>query len=922
MSDCEKNRNHAKENPPHGNGTGHDKAQSDQRNGENSTPKPNGNGHGLPPNEKDLFCAYVAKHVRCAPNEIIADDKIHRYNDDGEEGIGKVDLWYALHLNGPAPYGVCGDWRTGEKFSWQGEKTRELTPEKNAEQDKRRKERNNEQLKAQRHAAKKAYREYEKARDWGVRPEFPYLARKNVGAHGRIIQPEENCIAIPICEDGEKIVSLQYIYASGARDKSFLYEGKIKGCWFTLADPNDAPHSPIVIAEGYATGATIYETTGYPVIVAFNAGNLEAVAKNVAKKYPGREIIIAGDDDLKTEKKIGKNTGVIDARKAAAAINALAVFPPFDRDEEGIEPSDWNDLAALRGKDTLGEIFKQEVEKAKQRQPEDDGGDVPPPGKNDIPPSPPGNDGGGNDGPRGPLPEIQVFSGQLARSVDDAEAALIRANCTVMTRSAKLVMPIWTSHKTADGKETEVVVLKAMTTANLAYVLTKHAAIFVRYNEKSKKCLPIDPPEKMLTALLHKSQYKIPQVVGVVTCPTLRPDGTILDHPGYDPVTRLWMHPDPNLQTPPIPKRPTKRQAQEALKLLQDLLSGYSLVTDLDRCIVIAAILAVVCRGAFTVGPLYLFNAHTAGEGKSHLVDLISTIIRGRPCPVTTMSGNTEEDEKRLGALLLEALSIVSLDNCSVDISSNLLCQIGTQQIIKTRILSRSEMPECEWLGTMFCTGNNVNFVDDMVRRGLTANLNSNTEQPELRPFEFDPIKRVLADRGKYIAAALTIVRAYFVSGEAVECDPLGTYGDSGWSRAVREPLMWLGLPDPWKCTEQTRKVDPFRKNARAFVAIWKECLGTAMAYRTHEIIAKANETRQTTTQAGWEKTHEEYAHPELREFLLEIVGDVKGWGIDATKLGKWLAKLKGQIHDGHRIVMTETNQSRGNRWKLECVER
>lgn len=518
------------------------------------------------------------------------------------------------------------------------------------------------------------------------------------------------------------------------------------------------------------------------------------------------------------------------------------------------------------------------------------------------------------------LPPIQIYDGQLARAVDDAEDALVRANCPIMVRAQKLVMPVSTSYKTShEGVETEIVSLKALTSANLAYMLTKHAAIFVKYNGRAKKCLPIEPPERMLTALLQKGQYdRIPQVVGVVSCPTLRPDGTILDQHGYDPATRLWHHLDPNLIMPPMPLRPTRKDAEAGLRLYQELLAGFSLATELDKAVALAAIISVGCRGAFSVGPMYLFNAFAAGEGKSYLVDLIAHIVTGRPCPVITLTGNKEEDEKRLGALLLEGLPIFSLDNCSANINSDLLCQIGSQTLIKVRILGRSEAPLCEWLGTLFATGNNVGLVNDMTRRGLTGHFNSNEERPELRKFAFDPIKKVLANRGLYIAAILTMVRAYLLSGERVDCPPVATFTDSGWSRIVRETLIWLGLPDVWNCTEQARAEDPARKAARELVRLWKEILGTDKSYRVHEIVTKASETRTVQTEPGWTKTHEEYMHSELRDFLLEQVGDKRGFGIDGTRFGYWLRQIKGQIHEGYRIVPDEVKGHHGQKWRLE----
>ena len=188
-------------------------------------------------------------------------------------------------------------------------------------------------------------------------------------------------------------------------------------------------------------------------------------------------------------------------------------------------------------------------------------------------------------------------------------------------------------------------------------------------------------------------------------------------------------------------------------------------------------------------------RADTPGTGKSYLVDLFAMISTGRLCPVITASKNAEETEKRLGAVLLGGTNIVSLDNVMHDLGGELLCQLTERPVIKIRILGRSEMPECESHTAVFATGNNVTFKGDMVRRGLVCNLEALTERPELREFKKDALDRAASHRGAYVAAALTVIRAYLTAGAPRVCGPFGSY--TAWSRMVRSPLVWLGEPDP-----------------------------------------------------------------------------------------------------------------------------
>jgi putative DNA primase/helicase len=89
------------------------------------------------------------------------------------------------------------------------------------------------------------------------------------------------------------IHSLQFIGPDGV--KRFLTGGRVTGCYFSIGNPKGA--AALCIAEGFATGATIHEATGYPVAVAFNAGNLGAVAKTLRGKFPDLPLILCGDFD-------------------------------------------------------------------------------------------------------------------------------------------------------------------------------------------------------------------------------------------------------------------------------------------------------------------------------------------------------------------------------------------------------------------------------------------------------------------------------------------------------------------------------------------------------------------------------------------------------------------------------------------------
>ncbi len=314
----------------------------------------------------------------------------------------------------------------------------------------------------------------------------------------------------------------------------------------------------------------------------------------------------------------------------------------------------------------------------------------------------------------------------------------------------------------------------------------------------------------------------------------------------------------------------------------------------LDRAVALSAMLTAVCRGAFELAPAFLFRAPTAGSGKSYMVDLIATIITGRWCPVVAVPRNQEELEKRLGALLLEAVPIISLDNASVDLSGDQLCQMMERPVTKVRVLGRSETPECEWRGCLFATGNNVGFSGDMTRRGLVCNLDPQEERPETRRFASYPLKIIAAARGKYIGAALTVARYT----AAVTYPPLGSYEE--WSRFVRAPLIALGEVDPVLSIEQSRMEDPEKAAHAALIELWRTHLGTTQTYSAAEIV---NKVRNIT---------------DFWALLVARAGTSSG-DVDSKRLGWWLRNISGRVVAGWRIVPFKKNTS-GNRYILETI--
>ncbi|MGI4976247.1 MAG: bifunctional DNA primase/polymerase [Janthinobacterium lividum] len=509
-----------------------------------------------------------------------------------------------------------------------------------------------------------------------------------------------------------------------------------------------------------------------------------------------------------------------------------------------------------------------------------------------------------------PRPVIQVAAGRLDRLATQAEAVVKASGLPVFQRGTTLVQPVITEVPASRGRMT---VAAGLTELSQPAMIDLFSAVaqWVRFDKRSEAWLPTDPPMMVAAVLLSRiGKWKLPRLAGVVTTPTLRPDGTVLTAAGYDATTRLYHVPDPALRLPAMPGKPTPADAAAALASLRALLVGFPFKSDVDRAVALSLLITPVVRGALSVAPLHAIKAHTAGTGKSYLVDLSSAIATGRPCPVVAAAASAEETEKRLVGLLLAAFPIVSLDNVNGELGGDILCQAVERPLIRVRPLGRSDIIEIESRACIFATGNALRVRGDMVRRSLVSELDAEMERPELRQFAQDPVAEVLADRGRYVGACLTIVRAYLAAGRPRLLPALASFED--WSALVRSALVWLGEADPCTSMEAAREDDPELTEMREVLTLWQQHVGTDG--RTARDIAD-EASRRAPTQMG---EPADFAAPELRDALLRIAGD-RG-AISTRRLGKWLMDHEGRIVGGLRIKRAGVAHGGGARWAVRAA--
>lgn len=296
----------------------------------------------------------------------IMDGKIHRVPLlDGKPG--KLDGAYLGYADG-VPAGFIQNHKTGEKITWKAtghmltEEQKEILK---AEAAQRSAQRQLDIAREQEKASKRALAKFVNAKE--ATPEQAYLKAKGIAPCGA--REDENGNLLIAGQDiTGHIHTLQTITMQNftSADKRFEPGSRKTGCFNAIAPDNKLGQEPILIAEGFATAASVHMATGLPVVAAFDAGNLEPVATALREKFPESSILILADDDHA----LAPNVGLEKAHQAAKAVGAKVLAPTFTADEKAKGLTDFNDLHQARGDKGLGMIRERVVREVRRMEPE------------------------------------------------------------------------------------------------------------------------------------------------------------------------------------------------------------------------------------------------------------------------------------------------------------------------------------------------------------------------------------------------------------------------------------------------------------------------------------------------------------------------------------------------------------------------
>jgi hypothetical protein len=644
--------------------------------------------------------------------------------------------------------------------------------------------------------------------------------------------------------DAESIASIQLISLTGSPlpgatvNKIFPRGCKGKGCF-----PLIRPEGPIIIVESFANALALYAAR-FSAVTIFSTSNVDLVA-GIKKILSDREIVLCLDRGVEDKsEKCCKEAALRSMWWPAAAKNGYDVNDLLRDDSQGFAGKIKDMLAAASKTCPYALPNKREA----------------------VP---------------GKRPEIIVEGGQIHAMIDSVEERLGGMDLNLYHRAGNLV------HICGNGRG-----IRQITPPSMVDLLTRHVA-WKKWDSRNEAYKPVDCPTLVVDAFMARPAWDcIRPLRGIITCPTLRPDGSILAAAGYDSATGLFMQ---NVcgASWNIPENPTLAQAQDAMLVLLDLVKDFPFYGVGDSSVFVASLMTGLGRHLVSTAPLFCYSAPKMGAGKSLLVQVISIIVTGLEMFSISQAKDSDEEKKCLLSILIAGNPIVCFDDCEKPIESAALCSILTQRSWAERILGQNTATRVDTASTTwFATGNNLQIRGDMSTRALICRLNPQCERPEEREFTGNLKKYVLEHRQELVTAVLTILRAYFIAGcPRQNIKPFGRFEE--WSDLFRGALVWAGMDDPCLTRATVEDSDTKRDQLKDLLAAWGAACGD------RDLSAKEALSIDSA---------------ELRAAFEAI--DTK---LDLRRIGAFLKKNADRIEGGSCFTKTGKNRY-GTTWKVRVL--
>lgn len=430
-----------------------------------------------------------------------------------------------------------------------------------------------------------------------------------------------------------------------------------------------------------------------------------------------------------------------------------------------------------------------------------------------------------------------------------------------------------------------------------------------------------DVAQRVLAA---RGSWGLPMLGGVVRYSVMRPDGSVLDMPGFDERTGLLYLDggnDDEADAADLPRALKNDELKCALARVWQPFSLFPFDGALSRGVFVSALLTTVCRPALPTAPAFSVTAPAAGTGKGFISDCLMQLVDARRSALPLPADDANESEKRIFAKLLGGQPGVTLDNLVGVIDNAALCSMLTSAEPEGRILGRSEIVAITNRSLCVLNGNNITMGGDLFRRVLPIRLDANTERPETREFPFDPRKLIEQRLREYRLDLLNIMVTYQAAGAPrVAQGSMGSFAE--WEALVRQCVCWLiqrgaapvEMADPLEALSLSRAEDPHVAQHAALMEAWHDKFSDGeVQVKDLAVVADADiESRPWCDPAD----------APLREVLGEIAASAgRGGGRFNRRLfAWWLRTHVGVIVNGMRIDKCRADPKHGTTWRVSRI--
>jgi hypothetical protein len=509
-------------------------------------------------------------------------------------------------------------------------------------------------------------------------------------------------------------------------------------------------------------------------------------------------------------------------------------------------------------------------------------------------------------------PAIRVGT-DLHRVVDEACAALAGV-ADAYQRAGELVHVTCAAETDARRGVVEgAPQIRPMALATLRETLTR-AATFERYDARSETYRACSPPDNVVSAVLARGMWPgVRPIAAVIEAPTLRADGSILDSAGYDTKTGLLLV--PSCTVPAVIDRPAQHDAARALRELCEPLAEMPWAGEADRYAVASGILTLVGRAAID-GPVpgLAVDANAPGSGKSLATDAIAIVASGRSAARVTWPETIEELDKVLSSYATTAAPLVAIDNVTTPVEGGPLDKALTAERVEIRPLGRTAVLSLPWRALVTLTGNGLDVRGDTRRRLLVARLEPLDESPEDRTgFKIPDLRAWCREhRGRLIAAALTLLRAYVVAGRPnMGTRTWGSY--ESWAALVPPAIVFAGGIDPMGCQLRPEE-DGHRQALVALLTGWRRIAPhgeTTRGMLAHLYPPERVRGERIGPDGSRDRVPPD-GNDDMRAALETLVPMRQGQAPEVRKLGALFQRLRRRTVAGLRLDSPTTRQRYG----------